>query len=154
MQAKHKSLLKTAQTENNSNEVLLIDDLEFKSEVAILGDEFKVSPGENPFAVAVISNASRQSLVYMHNHPSTNNFSIGDIDTFVCESAIKTISVVTNQGEIYVLNKLKSYDYNATRHLLKNIYDSFSTVEINDDDFVNIFLKRCKEGGIEYAKSK
>ncbi len=154
MQSKHKNLLKIAQTQNNSNEVLLINDLDLKSEVTILGDEFKVSPGKNPFAVSVISNASRQSLIYMHNHPSTNNFSIGDIDTFVCESAIKTISVVTNQGEVYILNKLKSYNYNNTRLLLKNIYDSFPSGEIDDREFVSIFLKRCKEGGIEYAKSK
>lgn len=154
MQIKHKELLKLAMNKNDSNEVLFIDDLKFKSEVQILGEEFVVSPGKNPFAVSIINNAERQSLIYMHNHPSTNNFSIGDIDTFVCESAIKTISVVTNQGEVYTLNKVKGYDYNKTRNLLSDIFNSFSDEEIDDKEFVLEFLKRCNEGGIEYAKSK
>ena len=110
MQDRHKELLRIAKEKNDSNEVLFIDDMNFKSEVSILGGEFKVSPSTNPFAVSVIANSERQSLVYLHNHPSTNNFSLGDIDTFVCEKAIKTITVVTNQGEVYALNKLKSYD--------------------------------------------
>ena len=153
MQEKHKTLLKIAQAKNGSNEVLMIDDLFFTSEVIVLGDEFSVSPGKNPFAVSVINNADRHSLVYMHNHPSTNNFSVGDIDAFICEKAIKTMSVVTNQGEVYIMNKLSTYSYNNTRNLLKNIYDSFSESEIDDKEFVSVFLKRCKEGGIEYAKS-
>lgn len=154
MQRKHKELLRIAKNENDSNEVLLINDLEFKSEVSVLGGEFKVSPGENPFAVSVVSNAKRQSLIYLHNHPSTNNFSVGDIDTFVCESAIKTISVVTNQGEVYVLNKTAAYNYNNIRALLNDIYKSFDGDEIDNKAFVSEFLKRCKEGGVEYGKAK
>lgn len=154
MQIKHKELLKVAKEANDSNEVLFINDLGFKSEVKILGDEFVVSPGKNPFAVSIISNAERQSLIYMHNHPSTNIFSVGDIDTFVCERAIKTMSVVTNQGEVYILNKLSNYNFAGTRNLLKDIYNGFPEGEIDDKEFVAHFLKRCSEGGIEYAKSK
>ena len=153
MQRKHKELLKIAKDKNDSNEVLFIDDLDFKSEVSVLGGEFKVSPAENPFAVSVISNAERQSLIYLHNHPSTNNFSVGDIDTFVCERAIKAISVVTNQGEVYVLNKTAAYNYNNIRALLNDIYKSFDD-EIDNKAFVSEFLKRCKEGGVEYGKAK
>lgn len=154
LQAKHKKLLRLSKEENNSNEVLLIDDLNFKSEVSVRGGEFAVTPADNPFAVSVIEKAERKSLIYMHNHPSTNTFSVGDIDTFICESSIKTMSVVTNQGEVYVLNKLKNYDYNKIRNLLRKIYDSFPEGEIDDKEFVSFFIKRCKEGGIEYAKSK
>ena len=154
MQEKHKTLLRTAQMQNDSNEVLFIDDLEFKSEVTVLGDEFKVSPAKNPFAASVIINADRQSLIYMHNHPSTNIFSIGDIDTFVCEATIKIMSVVTNQGDVHILNKLLNYSYDNTRFLLNDIYNSFPDGEFDNRKFVNTFLKRCKEGGIEYAKSK
>lgn len=153
MRAKHKELLKTAKAKNNSNEVLFIDDLDFKSEIVVFGDEFKVAPGKSPFAVSVIANAERQSLIYMHNHPSINNFSVADIDTFVCEATIKIMSVVTNQGEVYILNKTKTYSYNNTRQLLKDVYEAFPNGEIDDNDFVSAFLKRCDEGGIEYAKS-
>ncbi len=153
MQSKHKSLLKIAKEQNESNEVLLINDLDFKSEVQILGDEFSVSPASNPFAVSVITGAKRQSLVFLHNHPSTNNFSIGDIDTFICEGTIKTMSVVTNQGAVYILNKTKNYEYNTARDIMFNIFKSFDNKEIDNNEFVKRFIKHCAEGGIEYAKS-
>lgn len=154
MQQKHKELLETAKTKNNSNEVLFIEDLQFSSEVQVLESEFVVSPGKSPFAVSVLLNAGRQSLIYLHNHPSTNTFSVGDIDTFVCERAIKVMSVVTNQGEVYVLNKLENYSFDGTRKLLNSIYNHFPDGEIDDKDFVKMFLARSREGGIEYAKAK
>ena len=154
MRQKHKELLEIAKTKNNSNEVLFIEDLQFSSEVQVMGSEFVVSPGKSPFAVSVLINADRQSLIYLHNHPSTNSFSVGDIDTFVCERAIKVMSVVTNQGEVYVLNKTDKYSFEGTRALLNSIYNHFPDGEIDDKDFVKLFLSRCREGGIEYAKSK
>lgn len=154
MKSKHKELLNVAKKQNNSNEILFIENLDFNNEVRISGNEFVVSPGKNPFAVSVIAHAERQSLIYLHNHPSTNTFSVGDIDTFVCEKAIKAISVVTNQGEVYILNKLDNYSFNNTRKLLNEIYQSYPNGDIDDRDFVKKFLKRCYEGGIEYAKSK
>lgn len=72
----------------------------------------------------------------------------------MCEKAIKAISVVTNQGEVYILNKLDNYSFNNTRKLLNEIYQSYPNGDIDDRDFVKKFLKRCYEGGIEYAKSK
>lgn len=153
MQIKHKDLLRLAKEKNNSNEVLLIDDLNFKSEVQILGDEFVVSPAQNPFAVSVIGNAERRSLIYMHNHPSTNIFSVADIDTFICEGAIKTMSVVTNQGEVYILNKKSEYEYNKARNLMAEVFNSFDNEEMDNGEFVRRFIKKCYKGGIEYAKS-
>ena len=154
MQIKHKELLKLAKDKNESNEVLFIDDLNFKSEVQILGEEFVVSPAKNPFAVSVVRNAERQSLIYLHNHPSTNNFSIADIDTFICEGSIKAMSVVTNQGEVYVLNKKADYEYNKARQLMSDTFYSFEEDEIDNNEFVKRFIKKCNEGGIEYVKSK
>ena len=153
MTKRHKELLRVSHERNNDNEVLFIDDVNFAGEVCVLGGEFKVSPASNPFAVSVISNAQRQSLIYMHNHPSTNNFSVGDVDTFICEGAIKTMSVVTNQGNVYVFNKTKDYTYEKARNLMKSVYESFPVGEIDNKQFISQFIKRCKEGGIEYAKS-
>lgn len=154
MQKRHISLLALSKSENDSNEVLLIDDIDFTSEIVVKGTEFVCSPGDNPFAVSVVAHAQKYSLVYMHNHPSTNSFSVSDIDTFVTESAIKIMSVVTNQGEVYVLNKLSDYSYNKTRALLAEIFRSFGDESYENRDFVDKFLKRCNEGGIEYEKSK
>ncbi len=154
MQQMHKKLLKIAKDENDSNEVLIITDSDFSSEVMAKGGEFKVSPADNPFAVSIIAHAERQSLLYLHNHPSTNIFSIGDIDTFCCEKAIKAMSVVTNQGEVYVLNKTGKYSFEATKELLTNILKSFPEGEIDDKIFVKKYLKECYRGGVEYVKAK
>ena len=154
MQEKHKNLLLLSKEQNNSNEVLLIDDLNMRSEVQIFGDEFSVSPASNPFAVSIIGRAEKYSLIYMHNHPSTNTFSVADLDTFICEGPIKTMSVVTNQGEVYVINKTSRFDYNNARQLMVEVYDSFRSDTIDNKEFVKRFLRECSKGGIEYAKSK
>ena len=44
--------------------------------------------------------------MYLHNHPSTSTFSMADIDTFITQACIGLMSVVTNQGEVYILHKL------------------------------------------------
>lgn len=150
---KHKELLRVAMDSNDSNEVLMISDLSFSSYVTIQGEEFKVSPGENPFAVSFISHAQDYSLAYLHNHPSTNNFSLGDIDTFVCERAIKMMSVVTNQGDVYIINKTADYSFQKARQLLNEIRATFDD-EIDDKEFVKRFLKKSKRGGIEYVEGK
>jgi hypothetical protein len=100
-----------------------------------------------------VGNAQPYSLIYMHNHPSTNLFSVADIDTFICERAIKIMSVVTNQGEVYVLNKTSEYAYNNARAVLAEVFNSFDD-EIDNVEFVKSFLRKCDKGGIEYAKSK
>lgn len=74
LQNKHRELLKKSMNDNNSNEVLKICDVSFKSEVDVMGDEFGVYPGQNPFSSAIISNSKNRMLLFLHNHPSTNNF--------------------------------------------------------------------------------
>lgn len=152
MQDRHKELLRFAKDKNDSNEVLFISNLDFTSYVTVLGSEHTVEPGKDPFAVSVIANSPKYSLVYMHNHPSTNTFSLADIDTFVCDGVIKTMSVVTNQGEVYVINKTSSFSYDKARHLMRDINRSLPDDKNIGRNFVKEFLKRSGEGGIEYGK--
>lgn len=130
----------------------LICDIKFENQVTVFGSVDEVDPGTAPNAVSLIAHAMPYSLVYMHNHPSTNTFSAADIDTFVCDRAIKTMSVVTNQGEVYIINKTSGYDFDNIRHLLKDIYRSIPDGDGKSDMLVKEFLKRCDEGGIEYGK--
>lgn len=152
MQECHKELLRISKNRNDSNEVLFISNLDFTVSVTVLGTEHTVEPGKNPFAVSVIGNSPKYSLVYMHNHPSTNTFSLADIDTFVCDGVIKTMSVVTNQGEVYVINKTSSFSYDKARHLMRDINRLLPDDKNIGHNFVKEFLKRCDEGGIEYGK--
>lgn len=54
-----------AKDKNESNEVLFIDDLNFKSEVQILGEEFVVSPAKNPFAVSVVKKMQKGNRLFI-----------------------------------------------------------------------------------------
>lgn len=67
---------------------------------------------------------------------------------------MKAMSVVTNQGEVYVLNKKAGYEYNKARQLMSETFYSFEEDEIDNNEFVKRFIKKCNEGGIEYVKSK
>ena len=64
------------------------------------------------------------------------------------------MSVVKNQGEVYVLNKKAGYEYNKARQLMSETFYSFEEDEIDNNEFVKRFIKKCNEGGIEYVKSK
>ena len=91
-------------------------------------------------------------LALSHNHPSTSNFSFADIDYFVVNDYLGLMSVVTNQGEIYVLRKTSSYDYNKTKEIEKALLEEYSLE--NQEEMVKEFLKHCRKGGILYVKGK
>ena len=63
------------------------------------------------------------------------------------------MSVVTNQGEVYILNKTADYSFQKAKRLLNEIRATFDD-EIDDKEFVNRFLKNSRKGGIEYVKGK
>ena len=64
------------------------------------------------------------------------------------------MSVVTNQGEVYIMNKTADYSFIKAKSLLNSVYKSFPNNDIDDKEFVSKFLKRSREGGIEYVKAK
>lgn len=63
------------------------------------------------------------------------------------------MSVVTNQGDVYIINKTADYSFQKARQLLNEIRATFDD-EIDDKEFVKRFLKKSKRGGIEYVKGK
>ena len=92
-----------------------------------------------------------RELMYLHNHPSTSTFSMADIDTFITQACIGLMSVVTNQGEVYILHKNHRYTYQQVRELL------FSIKEIANEDIeetIDLFLRNCGKVGIDYGKAK
>lgn len=148
----NKNVLKKAKNQNSSNEVLSICNNDFSKRIYIFGDEFGVDPNINPDAVMLINMSKRKELFYVHNHPSTNLFSTTDIHTFLREGSIGTMSVVTNQGEVYVLHKSSKYDYNKARDLYVDIINSYSENNFDGDEVVKRFLKGCRTGGIIYER--
>ena len=151
IQEEHKAILRMAQKENGSNEVLSVWDFAKARRFRVLGTENYVNPALSPEAYGICSAAEPSGVAYLHNHPSTRKFSLADIDTFVGERYIGLISVVTNQGEVYILHKGAKYSYRVVRELMLQIYDECKG---DTDMMVELFLHRCGKAGISYGKSK
>lgn len=154
LQEAHKEILRIAKTQNDSNEVLGVYLHDFSRRVHVLGNEFGVVPSENLEAMSLFFSARRNEIMYLHNHPSTNKFSLADIMEFIRYGQIGLLSVVTNQGEIYVLNKGPQYDYNKARALFAKIFLKYEQGNLAHNKAVEEFLKECKEGGIIYERAK
>lgn len=151
IQAAHKRLLRIAQTLNDSDEVLAILSFANVDEIHVLGNETEVKPAKDMKARMAFLTSGYRELMYLHNHPSTSTFSMADIDTFITQACIGLMSVVTNQGEVYILHKNHRYTYQQVRELL------FSIKEIANEDIektIDLFLRNCGKVGIDYGKAK
>ena len=148
----HKHLLRTAKESNNSDEVLFVLTLDGMRKAVIMGDEHSVNIKNSPEACGIIMSAQRKNVALLHNHPSTNRFSLIDISILIRYEQISTLSVVTNQGAVYILHKTSCFDYNKTVKLLKQRYDQYNTEAITHDAAVKMFLQECGKGGLSYAK--
>ena len=154
LQKEHKKILEIAQEQNFSNEVLTIGLINMTRKTRILGDEFSANPSNSPEAHSIFATDDKNEIMFLHNHPSTNKFSLADIITFVRYAQIGLMSVVTNQGEVYILHKNLKYNYQKAKNILNVVYQKYATKEIEHNEAVNMFLKVCSEGGIEYVRSK
>jgi hypothetical protein len=76
-----------------------------------------------------------------------------DIMNFLRYGQIGLVSVVTNQGEIYLLHKTSKYEYNRAKDIFGAIYVLYQAGSITHNEAVKRFLKKCGEGGIYYGKS-
>ena len=153
IQMEHKDLLRIAMEDNDSNEVLSIMSLKNGSTVKVKGSEDGVNPGSNPMAVALSNQAGLNELAFLHNHPSTNNFSLTDIMTFLRQPVIGLMSVVTNQGKVHILKKGDKYDFSRNWNQLVKSLEDFSAGRKDDSQAVQQFLKNCNKRGVLYESS-
>jgi len=73
--------------------------------------------------------------------------------TFIQYGEIGLLTVVTNQGEVYVLYKTQKYSYADTNRLFDKVYRKYQSNVLEHNSAVKEFLKVCGEGGIVYAKN-
>ena len=151
IQMEHKDLLRIAMQDNDSNEVLSIMSFKNGSTIKVKGSEAGVNPGSNPMAVALSRQAERNELAFLHNHPSTNNFSLMDIMTFLAQPAIGLMSVVTNQGKVYILKKGTRYQYSPNAALINRLIDEINLKKVTHNQAVVQFLKQCEKRGVYYV---
>ena len=154
----HKELLRDAQIHNDSNEVVYAVPLDFSSKVIIYGERDHVSLQSNTELASLKKRIYAHELILAHNHPSTSNFSFADIAIFVFDPSIGLMTVVTNQGDVHVLQKRELFEYNKGRELLTSLIEKYQLhkdgTEENQEAAAHEFLKSCGKAGIWYGRSK
>lgn len=103
----HKSLLKHAK-KHKSAEVCILWDYLTDKDVVIPGNIKGVNLRTNPDAIELFKNS--YSILAMHNHPRNGLFSSVDIRTFAVRTSIRIMTVVCNDGTIYVLKKENNFN--------------------------------------------
>ena len=154
----HKELLRDAQLHNNSNEVAYAVPIDFSRRVVTYGKEDRVSLQLNTELASLKKSIYANELILAHNHPSTSTFSIADIATFVFDPHIGLMTVVTNQGEVHVLQKGGLFEYNSAKELLDYLIKKYRLhedgTESNQESAAHEFLKSCRKAGVWYGRSK
>lgn len=151
LQKYHRELLEKAMDENNSDEVAKIFSTSFGKDITILGDETGVSINASIDARAFMLKASESSVVMIHNHPKGTSFSYSDIGVFL-QGEIKTLTVVTNKGKIYALNKTDSFDILGLSGKIKEIRSGFDVPKEHQEEIAKKILKVIGNYGVQYVK--
>ncbi|WP_233554932.1 hypothetical protein [Atopobacter sp. AH10] len=144
IQEAHKVLLRDAQQNNQSNEVMHIT-TEGKP-VVVYGDQVSVDINKSVQARYLINSATDRSLTILHNHPGGSSFSKNDINMFFSTSSVKTLTIVTNQGRVMYLTKKSMYDIHKAIHITKDHKEKYGNIE-ND---IERLIKNLYHAGISY----
>lgn len=158
LQELHKNVLRTAHRINNDNEVLLVSNDIFNVVITVKGTRNSVRYDKNIDIDNLARHSLINSLVFSHNHPSTQGFSLADIMMFIFDTSIGVSSVVTNQGQIFLLQKGPSYDYNKARRIW-NLVIKQHGLDVNSSDTiaqkkaVRELIKYLRKAGVNYEKS-
>ena len=68
------------------------------------------------------------------------------------------MTVVTNQGDVHVLQKGEFFAYNSTKELLDYLIKKYRLhedgTESNQEAAAHEFLKSCRKAGVWYGRSK
>jgi hypothetical protein len=150
LQELHKDLLTTAKNRNNSNEVLKVWNTYTNEVVEMLGSENNVDPSGNPYVTELMHNSYFKELVFLHNHPSASGFSGEDVKTFLKNPEIGVMTVVTNQGEVYLLRKNDDFSFEKADNFIKDLCKK----NLDEYEVFAEFLKKGKKVGVIYGKPK
>lgn len=149
VQIRHKELLEDAMKNNNSDETMYI--LNGSSKVSIYGDRVSVNPNISTEAVFLLNSSPVNSLVVLHNHPGLSSFSMNDLNFFMSNQSVRTLTIVTNQGKVMYITKTDAYNHLACRKEAQKIYIEFKEGLIkSQDELVEKMLKSFYNHGVRY----
>lgn len=156
MQELARDVLLLSKEENESNEVAITCDLEADDPLnnfgVALGTEHEVDILADTFSNHIIVSQKSVAVVVLHNHPSTQTFSLQDIQFFIEYPMIEVIVVVSNQGTVHYLKRDKEYDYKKAFQLFREcIEDLHKNSPVVEQYLASLsFLAKCSEVGLYY----
>lgn len=107
-------VLMVSKNENNSNEVAITCDLGVENPLEVygvsFGTEHEVDVRADTLSNHILVSQKSIAVVILHNHPSTQTFSIQDIRFFIEFSSLEIMVVVSNQGAVHYLRREESYN--------------------------------------------
>ena len=151
-----RDVLSLAKEYNDSNEVAITCDIgseEPLEEYGIsYGTEHGVQITSDTLSNHILVSADSVSVVVLHNHPSTQTFSLEDIRFFLVYSTVSIISVVTNQGTVHYLYKDENYNFHKAFALFKEIASQTRGTKAMERHYelALAFLRGCSEAGVFY----
>ena len=150
IQETHKELLRFAQTQNNSNEVACLLDLTTGEKLDFVkGDQVSVDVEADAASYHWLRTRPPNSVMLCHNHPGQSYFSMNDIFVIMHYDAVRTMSIVTNQGKVWTISKTAEFDFAAAKESMSRAIAKSSG---NKDRAIEIFLKECYNYGVERSE--
>lgn len=140
----HKKLLKRSMNKNDSNEVGMLVNLQDWTNIMINGTENGVTLKKDKAASNLICTAPKNSLLFFHNHPKNSCFSEKDLESFMISDAIKMMSVVCNNGRLYYLIKMGTFDKCEALMHYETIYSKIESGSVKE------FLRTCSKVGLKF----
>lgn len=88
----------------------------------------------------------------LHNHPSTQTFSLEDVQFFIQHPMLEVIVVVSNQGTVHYLKRDKDFDYDKVVVLFRECIQGLTRKSPSSEVYMATltFLAKCSEAGLYY----
>lgn len=156
MQRLAQEVLTVSKEENDSNEVAITCDLGADNPLEVygisFGTEHEVDVRADTLSNHILVSQKSVVVVVLHNHPSTQTFSIQDIRFFLEFPVLEVMVVVSNQGAVHYLRREESYDLKKAVALFNECVEDLG----KDSPLTEIylaslsFLAKSSEVGIYY----
>lgn len=151
-----KEVLTVSKDENDSNEVAITCDLGVNNPLEVygvsFGTEHEVDVRADTLSNHILVSRESVAVVVLHNHPSTQTFSIQDIRFFIEFSVLEVMVVVSNQGTVHYLKREESYDLKKAAALFNECVEDLKKDSSLTEIYLAslLFLARSSEVGIYY----
>ncbi len=153
IQERHKEILKIARDlcekhRNDEMEAIILVNAHTWTYWVVKGKEAgNADIADNPDAKEALQTSSKNSLLLLHNHPSSGTFSGTDFVTFCFNASLYLMTIVGNDGTVYVLIKDSNFDAGIA------MAEYFKLVKENADkkDRVQLAMKAILNNSGDYG---